>query len=165
MTTLKTMTIAAVLVVGGASLATAQNGPPTGGELPVAGGAGGGYPGYGYGNGYAAAPLHDYAAPTYGYAAPVADLAQPGYGYAAPGYAAPAQAGTTIIIVMPAQAHTARSVYAAPQVYTAPPVTTGYYGAPAVSQPIYAYAPGYGYGYTPGYWNRGYWGRYGYGWR
>jgi hypothetical protein len=47
MTTLKTMTIAAVLVVGGASLATAQNGPPTGGELPVAGGAGGGYPGYG----------------------------------------------------------------------------------------------------------------------
>jgi hypothetical protein len=159
MTTLKTVAIAAVLLVGGASLAMAQNGPATGGESPVAGGAAGGsYPGYGNGYGYAGAPL-------YNYAAPVADLAQPGYGYAAPGYAAPAQAGTTIIIVMPAQARTARSVYAAPQVYTAPPVTTGYYGTPAVSQPIYAYAPGYGYGYTPGYWNRGYWGRYGYGWR
>jgi hypothetical protein len=163
MTTLKTMAMAAVLLVASASLAMAQNGPPTGGEYPVAGGAAGGYPGYGYGNGYAAAPLYDYAAPTSGYAAPVADLAQPGYGYAAPGYVAPAQAGTTIIIVM-APAHRGRSVYAAPQVYTAPPVTTGYYGA-AVSQPIYAYAPGYGYGYTPGYWNRGYWGRYGYGWR
>jgi len=85
-------------------------------------------------------------------------LATAGYGYAAP-----AQAGTTIIIVMPAPGHRARSMYAAPQVYTAPPVTTGYYGA--VSQPIYAYAPGNGYSYTPGYWNRGYWGRYGYGWR
>jgi hypothetical protein len=152
MTTLKTVTIAAVLLAGGTSLAMAQNGPATGGESPVAGGAaGGGYPGYGNGYGYAGAPLYDYAAPA--------------YGYAAPGYAAPATAGTTIIIVMPAPAHTARSVYAAPQVYTAPPVTTGYYGAPAVSQPLYAYAPGYGYGYTPGYWNRGYWGRYGYGWR
>jgi hypothetical protein len=39
------------------------------------------------------------------------------------------------------------------------------YAAPsAMAQPLYAYAPGYGYGYTPGYWNRGYWG-YGYGWR
>ena len=116
------------------------------------------YPGYGY-NG-ATVPLYDYAAPAYDYAATT-----PLYDYAAPAYAAPATAGTTVIIVMPAPAHTARSVYAAPQVYTAPPVTTGYYGAPAVSQPIYAYAPGYGYGYTPGYWNRGYWGRYGYGWR
>jgi hypothetical protein len=150
MTTLKTMTIAAVLLAGGASLAMAQNGPATGGESPVAGGAAGGsYPGYGYGYGNAAAPLYDYAAPT--------------SGYAAPGYAAPAQAGTTIIIVM-APAHRGRSVYAAPQVYTAPSVTTGYYGAPAVSQPMYNYA-GSGYGYTPGYWNRGYWGRYGYGWR
>jgi hypothetical protein len=140
MTTLKTMTIAAVLLVGGASLATAQNGPPTGGQLPVAGGAGGGwYPGYGYGYGYAGAPLYDYAAPA--------------YGYAAPGYAAPATAGTTIVIVTPGPA------------YAAPPVTRGYYSAPVVSQPIYAYSPGYGYGYTPGYWNRGYWGRYGYGWR
>jgi hypothetical protein len=129
MATLKTVTIATVLLVGSASLAMAQNGPPTGGQLPV-------------------------AAPTYGYAAPVADLAQPGYGYAAPGYAAPAQAGTTVVIIMRAPAYSA-------------PAVSGYYGAPStvVSQPIYNYAPGYGYGYTPGYWNRGYWGRYGYGWR
>jgi hypothetical protein len=152
MTTLKTVTIAAVLLVGGASLATAQNGPPTGGQLPVAGGAGGGwYPGYGYGYGYAGAPLYDYAAPGYGYAAPA-------YGYAAPAYSAPAAAGTTVVIITPAPAYTAR------------PVVSGYYAAPStsvVSQPLYAYAPGYGYGYdyTPGYWNRGYWGRWGYGWR
>jgi hypothetical protein len=151
MTTFKTVTIGAVLLAGGASLAMAQNGLPTGGESPVAGGAAGGsYPGYGSAYGYAGAPLYDYAAPA--------------YGYGAPGYAAPATAGTTIIIVM-APAHRGRSVYAVPQVYTAPPVTIGYYGAPAVSQPLYAYAPGNGYGYTPGYWNRGYWGRYGYGWR
>ena len=103
--------------------------------------------GYGYGYGY-----------DNGYAAPVADLAAPAYGYAAPAYGygavAPAQAGSTIIIVTPAPAYTA------PQVYAAPPVTTGYYAASAVSQPLYNYAPGYGYGYTPGYWNRGYWGRY-----
>jgi len=90
-------------------------------------------PGYGYGYG---APLYDYAASGYG-------------------YAAPAQGATTIIIVNPAPAYTA------PQVYAAPPVATGYYAA--TSQPLYNYAPGYGYGYTPGYWNRGYWGRY-YGW-
>src|SRR5262249_15232090 len=67
-------------------------------------------------------------------------------------YAAPATAGTTVIIVTQAPA------------YTAPPVASGYYAAaPVVSQPIYNYA-GYGYGYTPGYWNRGYWGRYGW-WR
>jgi hypothetical protein len=140
MTTLKTVTIAAVLLVGGASLAMAQNGPATGGQLPVAGGAGGGwYPGYGYGQGYAAAPLYNYAAPAYGYATPVADLAPPAYGYAAPSYgyatpayAAPATAGTTIVIVTPG----------APA-YTAPPVVgSGYYN----------YAPGY-------------WGGYGYGWR
>jgi hypothetical protein len=58
------------------------------------------------------------------------------------------------------------SVYTAPQVFTAPPATTRYYTTTAVdSQPIYNYAPGPSYGYTPGYWNRGYWGRYGYGWR
>ena len=134
MTTLKTVTMAAVLFVGGASLGMAQNGLPTGGY--------GAYPGYGYSYGYAAAPL-------YNYAAPVADLAPPAYGYPAPAYGygapavAPAPAGTTIIIVTPA----------APA-YTAPPVTTGYYAAPVVSQPIYSYAPGY--------WGRGY---YGYGWR
>src|SRR5689334_23286821 len=41
-------------------LPMAQNGPATGGHPPVAGGAGG-YLGYGYGNGYAAAPLYDAA--------------------------------------------------------------------------------------------------------
>ena len=97
-------------------------------------------PGYGYGYGYGA-PLYDYAASGYGYAAPAV---------------APVQGATTIIIVTPAPAYTA------PQVYAAPPVATGYYAA-AASQPLYNYAPGYGYGYTPGYWNRGYWGRY-YGW-
>ena len=34
-----------------------------------------------------------------------------------------------------------------------------------IPRPIYDYAPGYGYDYTSGYWNRGYWGHYGYGWR
>ena len=139
MTTLKTLAIVAALLAGGTSLAMAQNGPATGGQPPVAGGAGG-YPGYGYGYGYGA-PLYDYAASGYGYAAPAV---------------APAQGATTIIIVTPAPAYTA------PQVYAAPPVATGYYAA-AASQPLYNYAPGYGYGYTPGYWNRGYWARY-YGW-
>ena len=101
--------------------------------------------GYGYGYGYGA-PLYDYAAPAYGYTAtaPLYNYAAPAYGYAAPAVA-PAQGATTIVIVTPAPA------------YTAPPVASGYYGAPVVSQPIYDY--------TPGYWNRGYWGRYGYGWR
>ena len=53
MTTLKIVTIAAGLFIGGTSLAMAQYG----------------YPGYGYGYGYAAAPLYDYAAPAYGYGA------------------------------------------------------------------------------------------------
>jgi len=44
MTTLKTLTILAALVACGTSLAMAQNGPATGNEPPVAGGAGG-YPG------------------------------------------------------------------------------------------------------------------------
>jgi hypothetical protein len=89
------------------------------------------YPGYGYapyGYGYAAgAPLYDYAAPA--------------YGYAAPAYAAPATAGTTVVIVNPAPA------------YTAPTV---------VSPPLYAYAPGYwgGYGWGGYGWRRaGYWWR------
>ena len=47
MTTLKTLTIVAALLAGGASLAIAQNGPATGGEHPMAGGAAGG-PGYGH---------------------------------------------------------------------------------------------------------------------
>jgi hypothetical protein len=92
------------------------------------------YPGYGYapyGLGYAAtAPLYDYAAPGYGYAAtaPLYNYAAPAYGYAAPAVA-PAQAGTTVIIVNPAPA------------YTAP-------------RPLYSYAPGYWGGY--GRWRAGY---------
>jgi hypothetical protein len=86
MTTLKTLTIVAALLASGTSLAMAQNGPATGGQLPVAGGAGGGwYPGYGYGY---AAPLYDYAAPAYGYAAPIY-VAPPVYA-APPLYAVPA---------------------------------------------------------------------------
>ena len=47
MTILKFLTIVAALLVGGASLAVAQNGLPTGGEAPVGGGAAGGPPGPG----------------------------------------------------------------------------------------------------------------------
>src|SRR5262249_38212510 len=99
-------------------------------------------PGYGYGYGN-------------GYAPPVA-----GYGYAAQpyGYAAP---NTTVVIVPSAPA------------YTAPVVGSGYYNYapgyyephPVPPAPIYDNAPGYGYGYTPGYWNRGYLGRWGNDWR
>src|SRR4029077_11893506 len=53
MTTLKTLTIVAALLAGGTSLAIAQNGPATGGERPVAGGAnGGGWGGGGDGTGW-----------------------------------------------------------------------------------------------------------------
>jgi hypothetical protein len=62
MSTLKSLTIVAALLTGGTSLAMAQNGLPTGGQSPVAGGANGGgwgyagrvygYPAYGYGYGY-----------------------------------------------------------------------------------------------------------------
>jgi hypothetical protein len=106
-------------------------------------------PGYGYGYGYGyGAPLYDYAAPAYGYAAtaPLYDYAGPGYGYAAPALA-PAQGGTTIVIVTPGQAYT---------------------GAPVVSQPpLYAYAPGYWGGYGSGGYGWGGYGRWrtGYGWR
>ena len=48
MTILKSLTIVAVLFAGGISLAMAQNGLPTGGEHPVAGGAAGGPYGYFY---------------------------------------------------------------------------------------------------------------------
>jgi len=86
MTILKSATVAALLV-GGTSLAMAQNGLPTGGEPPVAGGAGGnpitngGYYGYYATGGYITAP--GYAVPGYavpGYVAP---------GYVVPGYAQP----------------------------------------------------------------------------
>ncbi len=39
MVTLKTVTLAAALIAGATSLAMAQNGPATGGQPPVAGGA------------------------------------------------------------------------------------------------------------------------------
>jgi ABC-type arginine transport system permease subunit len=81
------------------------------------------------------------AYPGYGYA-------PYGYGYSGYGYGAAAPSSTSVVIVPQAPA------------YAAPPVVSGYYGAPVVSQPIYDYAPDYGYGYTPGYWNRGYWGRW-----
>jgi hypothetical protein len=48
MTILKSVMVAIVLLAGGSSLAIAQNGPATGGEHPVAGGAAGGGYGYGY---------------------------------------------------------------------------------------------------------------------
>jgi hypothetical protein len=88
MITLKSFTIVAALLAGGTSLAMAQNGLPTGGQPPVAGGAAGNpitnpgyYGGYYATGGYIAAPgyaLPGYAAP--GYVAP---------GYVAPGYAQP----------------------------------------------------------------------------
>jgi hypothetical protein len=63
---LKTLTIVAALLAGGTSLATAQNGLPTGGQPPVAGGANGGSWGGGwYGSGwYGGAPVYGY---DYGY--------------------------------------------------------------------------------------------------
>jgi hypothetical protein len=74
MTLLKSVMVAAVLLTGGSSLAIAQNGPPTGGERPVAGGANGGgwgggwyggapVYGYGYGYGYAYPRLYSYYRP------------------------------------------------------------------------------------------------------
>jgi hypothetical protein len=58
MTTLKTLTLVVAMLAGGTSLAMAQNGLPTGGQPPVAGGANGGgwgggwYAGGAYGYGY-----------------------------------------------------------------------------------------------------------------
>ena len=110
------------LVLGAAALALS------------AGAASAQVPGYDY-NG-ATVPLYGYVAPpAYGYAATA-----PLYNYAAPAYAAPATAGTTIIIVTPGSG------------YSAPVVGSGYYN----------YAPGYWGG---GYGRAGYWGGYGYGWR
>jgi hypothetical protein len=90
MITLKSLTIFAALLAGGTSLAMAQNGPATGNEPPVAGGAGGspvlnygwGAPGYWGATGYRGAPV----AP--GYLAAPGYLVAPGYGTVAPGYVA-----------------------------------------------------------------------------
>ena len=73
MTILKSVMMATVLLASGSSLAIAQNGLPTGGQRPVAGGAnGGGWGGGWYGGG---APSYGYrwygGAPGYSY----------GYGY------------------------------------------------------------------------------------
>ena len=74
MTTLKGLTIVATLLTSGTSLAMAQNGLPTGGEPPVAGGAGGNpaVPGPGY---YLSPP--GYVAP--GYVGAEEPSAAPGY--------------------------------------------------------------------------------------
>jgi hypothetical protein len=77
---LKSFTIVAAVLAGGTSLVMAQNGLPTGGEPPVAGGAAGNpitNPGYysGYYGGYIAAP---------GYAEPVPPPGYVGAGYAQP---------------------------------------------------------------------------------
>lgn len=72
MTALKTFTIVAVLVAGGTSLAMAQNGLPTGGQRPVAGGANGG--GWWGGGWYGGAPVYAYGYRTY----------RPLYGYYGP---------------------------------------------------------------------------------
>jgi hypothetical protein len=68
MITLKGLTIVAAFLAGGSSLAMAQNGLPTGGEPPVAGGT----------NGDPIAPGFDQAPGAPGYAAP-AYIAEPGY--------------------------------------------------------------------------------------
>jgi hypothetical protein len=86
-----------------------------------------------------------------------------GLGAAALAFSAASASADGSDLPAPPQAYTAPPVYAAP-VYTAPqvyvvpapvyvtPLVPRYYAAPVVSQPIYAYAPGY-------------WGGYGYGWR
>ena len=96
MNTLKTLTIVAALVAGGTSLALAQNGLPTGGESPVAGGA----------NGNSAVPGPAYPTmPGFGYA---------GYYLEAPGYSAQPgfieEPGTTATPRRAAAAHH-RSMY------------------------------------------------------
>jgi hypothetical protein len=68
MTAFKTFTIVAALLAGG-TLALAQNGPPTGGQRPVAGGANGG----GWGGGWYAGGAYGYPGYGYGY--------WPAYGY------------------------------------------------------------------------------------
>jgi hypothetical protein len=118
----------------------------------------------------ASASAQVYTTPDYGYAEPVADLAEPADGYAAappPAYTAPP--------VYAAPVYTPPTVYVVPAPVYAAPVVSGYYAAPVVSQPIYAYAPGYwggyghgwrGYGQQPIYaYAPGYWSGYRHGWR
>ena len=77
MTILKTLTIVAALLGSGTSLAMAQNGLPTGGQSPVAGGANGGS-WVGGGGWYGRAPVYGYGY-RYGYA-----HYRPLYGYYGP---------------------------------------------------------------------------------
>jgi len=82
MTAFKNLTIVAVLLVSGTSLAMAQNGLPTGRQSPAVSGTNGGalgyaggvygYPGYGYINGFYRG--YGYGYPAYGYS-------YPAYGY------------------------------------------------------------------------------------
>ena len=58
MSTLKTLTIVAAVLASATSLAIAQNGLPTGGQTPVAGGANGG--GWAGGWWYRGAPVYGY---------------------------------------------------------------------------------------------------------
>ena len=81
MITLKGLTIVAAFLAGGSSLAMAQNGIPTGGEPPVAGGA----------NGNPAVPGVDQAPGAPGYGAP-AYMVAPGYVESGPAPAGPAPA-------------------------------------------------------------------------
>jgi hypothetical protein len=78
MTILKSVIVTTALLAGGSSLAIAQNGPATGGEHPVAGGAaGGGWDGDWYGRApysygwYGGAPYsYGYYPRLYGYYRP-----------------------------------------------------------------------------------------------
>jgi hypothetical protein len=71
MNLLKSLAIGAALLAGGTSLAIAQNGPATGGEPPVAGGAGGNpILDYGYGAPAAAPRVHSVHHRTYMYVPP-----------------------------------------------------------------------------------------------
>jgi hypothetical protein len=75
MATFKSLTIVAVLLVGETSLAVAQNGLPTGGQSPVAGGANGGQGGWYAGSAYGYPAYRFEYYPSYGYEH------HPAYGY------------------------------------------------------------------------------------
>jgi hypothetical protein len=98
-----------------------------------------------------------------------AQAVYPSYGYTPYGYIATAPlydyAGPASSAPVPTAPHGYGPLIYAPQLYAptpafpAPPAEPGYYTAQSVvvPQPFYNYAPGH--------WNRGYRGRWGYGWR